>query len=31
MLIFKDPVTQTQVLGYAVALGGLLYYRLGAE
>jgi len=29
--IWGNPVTKTQLFGYAVALGGLLYYKLGAE
>lgn len=31
MLIWGTPVTGTQFFGYAIALGGLLYYKLGAE
>ncbi|KIW23384.1 hypothetical protein, variant [Cladophialophora immunda] len=31
MLIWGTPVTKTQFFGYSIALGGLLYYRLGAE
>ncbi|KAK8016935.1 triose-phosphate transporter family-domain-containing protein [Apiospora rasikravindrae] len=31
MAIFRDPVTAQQFFGYAVALGGLVYYRLGAD
>lgn len=31
MAIFRDPVTGQQFFGYAIALGGLVYYRLGAE
>lgn len=31
MGIFGDPVTPTQYFGYSIALGGLLYYRLGGE
>lgn len=31
MLIFHDPVTGTQYFGYAIALGGLVYYKLGGE
>ncbi|KAH8689377.1 triose-phosphate transporter family-domain-containing protein [Talaromyces proteolyticus] len=29
LVIFHDPVTMTQVVGYTVALLGLLYYKLG--
>lgn len=31
LIIFRDPVTTTQVFGYGIALMGLIYYRLGAE
>lgn len=31
MLIFRDPVSGTQVFGYSIALGGLIYYKLGAD
>lgn len=31
MTIFGDPVSAIQVLGYSVALGGLVYYKLGGE
>lgn len=31
MAIFRDPVTGQQYFGYSIALGGLVYYRLGAE
>lgn len=31
MVIFQDPVSGTQVFGYAIALGGLVYYKLGAD
>ena len=31
MGIFGDPVTLTQYFGYSIALGGLMYYRLGGE
>lgn len=31
MVLFRDPVTPLQAMGYSVALGGLLYYRLGGE
>ncbi|KIW97472.1 uncharacterized protein Z519_01056 [Cladophialophora bantiana CBS 173.52] len=31
MMIWGTPVTKTQFFGYSIALGGLLYYRLGAE
>ena len=31
MGIFGDPVTPMQYFGYSIALGGLVYYRLGGE
>ncbi|KAI0572610.1 hypothetical protein TUN199_10923 [Pyrenophora tritici-repentis] len=31
MFLFKDPVTPLQAFGYAIALGGLVYYKLGGE
>lgn len=31
MLIWGTPVTKLQLFGYTIALGGMLYYRLGAE
>ncbi|RMD39529.1 hypothetical protein DV735_g5594, partial [Chaetothyriales sp. CBS 134920] len=31
MMIWGTRVTPTQFFGYAIALGGMLYYRLGAE
>lgn len=31
MLIFRDPVSGLQMFGYTIALGGLVYYKLGAE
>ena len=31
MAVFRDPVTGPQFFGYAVALAGLVYYRLGAD
>lgn len=31
MLMFKDPVTAQQFIGYSIALAGLTYYKLGAE
>jgi hypothetical protein len=31
MVIFRDPVTPLQFLGYGIALMGLVYYKLGAE
>ncbi|KAI6090050.1 triose-phosphate transporter family-domain-containing protein [Hypoxylon rubiginosum] len=31
LVIFGDPVTGQQYVGYSVALGGLVYYKLGAE
>jgi len=31
MLIFRDPVSGLQFFGYGIALGGLVYYKLGAD
>ena len=31
MIIFRDPVAPLQFFGYSIALGGLIYYRLGGE
>ena len=31
MVIFLDPVSLLQAFGYSIALGGLVYYKLGAE
>lgn len=31
MLIFRDPVSGLQFFGYSIALGGLVYYKLGAD
>ncbi|EXJ83002.1 hypothetical protein A1O3_06819 [Capronia epimyces CBS 606.96] len=31
MMIWGSPVSKTQFFGYSIALGGLLYYKLGAE
>jgi hypothetical protein len=31
MIIFRDPVSLTQAFGYSIALGGLVYYKLGAD
>lgn len=31
MLLFGDPVTGQQFVGYTIALGGLVYYKLGSE
>jgi hypothetical protein len=31
LMIFRDPVTRIQVFGYAIALAGLVYYKLGLE
>ncbi|OCL01483.1 TPT-domain-containing protein [Glonium stellatum] len=31
MFLFGDPVTLLQAFGYSIALGGLIYYKLGAE
>jgi hypothetical protein len=31
MAIFGDPVSPLQAFGYSIALGGLVYYKLGAD
>ena len=31
LVIFGDPVTGQQYVGYSIALGGLVYYKLGGE
>jgi hypothetical protein len=31
MLIFLDPVSLLQAFGYSIALGGLVYYKLGGD
>lgn len=31
MIIFADPVSGLQAFGYSIALGGLIYYKLGGE
>lgn len=31
MMIFRDPVTPLQAVGYSIALGGLVYYKLGGD
>jgi len=31
MVIFFDPVSPLQAFGYSIALGGLVYYKLGGE
>jgi len=31
MVIFRDPVSPLQFFGYSIALGGLVYYKLGAD
>jgi hypothetical protein len=31
ILIWGTPVTATQFFGYAIALGGLVYYKLGGD
>lgn len=31
MAIFRDPVSGLQFFGYTIALGGLIYYKLGAD
>ena len=31
MVIFFDPVSPLQAFGYSIALGGLIYFKLGSE
>lgn len=31
MFIFRDPVSGVQFFGYSIALGGLIYYKLGVD
>lgn len=31
MVIFRDPVSGLQAVGYGIALAGLVYYKLGAD
>jgi len=31
MMIWGTPVSKTQFFGYTIALGGLLYYKLGSD
>ncbi|KAJ8106490.1 hypothetical protein OPT61_g9502 [Boeremia exigua] len=31
MFLFRDPVTLIQAFGYSIALGGLIYYKLGSD
>lgn len=31
MIIWSNPITIIQVFGYAIALGGLIYYKIGHE
>lgn len=31
MFLFRDPVTLLQAFGYSIALGGLVWYKLGGE
>ncbi|OAA56770.1 hypothetical protein ISF_07286 [Cordyceps fumosorosea ARSEF 2679] len=31
MVLFGDPVTGQQFIGYSIALGGLVYYKLGSD
>lgn len=31
MVIFRDPVSPLQFFGYGIALGGLVYYKLGGD
>lgn len=31
MVIFRDPVAPLQFFGYSIALGGLVWYKLGPD
>lgn len=31
VLIWRTPVTPLQIYGYSIALGGLIYYKIGDE
>lgn len=31
MVIFGNPVSPLQFFGYSIALGGMIYYKLGAD
>jgi len=31
MVLFGDPVSGIQAFGYSIALGGLVYYKLGGD
>ena len=31
MLLYGDPVTGLQFFGYSIALGGMIYYKLGYD
>jgi hypothetical protein len=31
MVLFRDPVSLLQAFGYSIALGGLIYYKLGND
>ena len=31
MVLFRDPVSLLQAFGYSIALGGLIYYKLGSD
>lgn len=30
-MLFRDPVSLLQAFGYSIALGGLIYYKLGGQ
>lgn len=31
IMLFRDPVSGLQAFGYSIALGGLIYYKLGGQ
>lgn len=31
IMLFRDPVSLLQAFGYSIALGGLVYYKLGGQ
>ena len=31
IMLFRDPVSLLQAFGYSIALGGLIYYKLGGQ
>jgi hypothetical protein len=31
IVFYRDPVTPLQFFGYSIALGGMVYYKLGAD